>query len=90
MEMNYFKETIPEYYEKQVVFKLTPEKKADQARHTAKQHGALVTISFGPKPMMVFISGGKKWKDEVKDIQYRTSQEIPQCRSDSEVYRISG
>ena len=24
--------------------------------------------------MMVFISGGKKWKDEVKDIQYRTSQ----------------
>ena len=36
MEMNYFKEAIPEYYEKQVVFKLTPEKKADQARHYCK------------------------------------------------------
>ncbi len=72
MEMNYFKEAIPEYTKNRLCSNLHRKRKPIKLAITAKQHGALVTISFGPKPMIVSISDGKKWKDEVKGVQYRT------------------
>lgn len=63
--MDWFEENYPDYY-KQVVFKLTPEMKADPSRHYYKATRDFRYDLLIPAPILAWLSHGKKWKDKEK------------------------
>ena len=70
--MSWWEENYPDYYKK-VVFDLSPEMKADGARHYYKAKRDMRYDLLDPQYTQAFLSSGLKWKDEAKGTTYGLS-----------------